>query len=153
MLLKYGIENVEREVKDYWENELSQESQITNRLPRNGQTTKKKYTCKTLLVRNCGLHPLIHTFDRTQSGTRYCLLPNALHALHAMHWFSKNGARLVEHFPAPAHRPKGGRTPFKNPGSREIIFVDSRSSYGEDRRDRSAFKPSQRWGKARYSSR
>ena len=30
-------------------------------LPKNGLSTKKKYACKSLLVRNCVLHPLICT--------------------------------------------------------------------------------------------
>ena len=39
--------------------------------------------------------------------------------------------------------------PLQNPGSREIIFVDRRSSCGEDRLDGSgAFKRAVCWGKA-----
>ncbi len=55
-------------MKDYWENALSLESQISLRLPKNGQTTKKKCACKALGVRNCGLHPLIHTFPYEDSA-------------------------------------------------------------------------------------
>jgi hypothetical protein len=49
--------------------------------------------------------------------------------------------------PTTAHRLKGGRTPFANPGLQEIIFMDSRSSCGEDRVDRSrAFERAVCWG-------
>ena len=46
--------------KDY-EDALANKSQITIRLAKNAQTTKKKCACKALRVRNCELHPLIHT--------------------------------------------------------------------------------------------
>jgi hypothetical protein len=55
------IECVEEEVSGGYENVLAKESQITIKLPKDGQTTKLKYACKALLVRNWGLHPLIHT--------------------------------------------------------------------------------------------
>jgi hypothetical protein len=53
--------NKMREKKLGVRNALVKESQIIIMLPKDGQTTKKKYACKTLLVRKCRLHPLIHT--------------------------------------------------------------------------------------------
>ena len=50
---------------------MAKESQITTRLSKDGQTTKKKCACKALLVRNCELHPLMHTLPPktlTQDG-------------------------------------------------------------------------------------
>ena len=53
----------------YYKNGLAKGSHITIKLPKDGQTTKKKDACKMLLVRKCGLHPLIYTrleFDLAQ---------------------------------------------------------------------------------------
>ena len=100
------------------------------------------------------LHPLIHTSARTPLGTRCGFLPNALLAHLAQQLIAKNGGRIQDLLPASGPRLRGGLPPFANPGLREIIFVDSRSSYGEDRLGRSgAFKRSYRWGIRRYWSR
>jgi hypothetical protein len=54
----------------YYKNALAKGSHITIKLPKDGQTTKKKYACKMLLVRKCGLHPLIHTSAPSESSTK-----------------------------------------------------------------------------------
>ena len=75
----------------------------------------------------------------------------ALLAHHAQQFIAKFGARISEGLPTMHEMPQGGLPPFENSGLREIVFVDSRNSYGEDRLDRSgAFKPSHRRGIGSY---
>jgi hypothetical protein len=64
------IECVEEEVSRGYENVIAKESQITIKLPKDGQTTKLKYACKALLGRKWRLHPLIHTFPTRKLNTK-----------------------------------------------------------------------------------
>jgi len=60
------------------------ESQITIRLPKDGQSTNKKYTGKAFLVRKCRLHPLIHTslgFAQAQDVEKKKAEPKTSHFL------------------------------------------------------------------------
>jgi hypothetical protein len=61
--------------------------------------------------------------------------------------FCKNDSRIQEVLPTRGQIARGGSPPFANPGLQEIIFMDSRSSCGEDRLDASgAFKRAFCWG-------
>ena len=58
-----------------------------------------------------------------------------MHLVNKGTMFCKNGSRIQEHLPALTQTCVGGLPGVENSGSREIIFADRRSSYGEDRLD------------------
>ena len=73
---------------------------------------------------NCGLHPLIHTHLKFNLAQDMVICQIALLAHLALQWFSKNGAHLVEHFPALGSGAWGGvRGGSENSGAGAIAFV------------------------------